>query len=48
MTKNETLSAKLMELINNGATIEQAWNAVFPTMPYAQFVGELYEVLRNS
>jgi hypothetical protein len=45
--KANIISTLLLDEINKGNTIKQAFEIVFPTMDFDDFVGELYFDLNN-
>lgn len=47
--QNAKLSAQLLQLLNQGIALPEAFNTVFgKVMSYDKFVDELYTKLRNS
>jgi hypothetical protein len=46
MSKNAIISARILAEMENGKTIDQAYDAVFGEGAYLKLAGELYDQLR--
>jgi hypothetical protein len=46
MTKNESISARILALVSGGMTVEDAIDTVLGAGTSAKLVGDLYDALR--